>query len=86
MRASFVAAVAAFLLVPFASARLSCVVKGLGNGQDDGPNILAAFQRCKKNGRVTLAGYYSVDTLLMTTGLDDVEVELSGVRAYSSFV
>jgi galacturan 1,4-alpha-galacturonidase len=70
-------------LIPIATARLSCVVKGLGGGQDDGPNILAAFQRCKNNGRVTLADYYSVDTLLMTTGLNDVEVELSGTRECS---
>jgi galacturan 1,4-alpha-galacturonidase len=61
-----------------ATARLSCVVKALGGGLDDGPNILAAFRRCASNGRVTLAGYYVVDTLLLTTGLDDVEVELSG--------
>lgn len=70
-------------LIPTATARLSCVVKGLGGGQDDGPNILAAFERCKNNGRITLSDYYSVDTLLMTTGLNDVEVELSGTRKYS---
>lgn len=72
-------------LVAVASARLSCKVKPLGGGQDDGPNILAAFKRCAKKGRVTLDKYYVVDTLLMTTGLDDIEIELSGVgKACSS--
>lgn len=69
-------------LVAVASARLSCKVKPLGGGQDDGPNILAAFKRCAKKGRVTLDKYYVVDTLLMTTGLDDVEIELSGTGTY----
>ncbi|TCD71895.1 hypothetical protein EIP91_000027 [Steccherinum ochraceum] len=70
-------------LAAAASARLSCKVKPLGGGQDDGPNILAAFKRCAKKGRVTLDQYYVVDTLLMTTGLDDVEIELSGVVQYT---
>jgi galacturan 1,4-alpha-galacturonidase len=79
MRASAFAALAA--LAHLAAARLTCVVNGLGGGQDDGPNILTAFNRCGKNGKITLAGYYSVDTLLLTTGLDNVEIELSGTRA-----
>ena len=65
---------------PSSAPRPSCVVNGLGAGQDDGPNILAAFEQCKKGGSVILADYYSVDTLLLVTGLDDVEIELSGTR------
>ena len=61
-----------------AAARLDCKVGHLGGGRDDGPAINAAFQRCAKNGKVVLDQYYSVDTLLFTTGLDDVEIELSG--------
>ena len=60
--------------------RPSCVVNGLGAGQDDGPNILAAFEQCKNGGSVILADYSPVDTLLFVTGLDDVEIELSGTR------
>jgi hypothetical protein len=78
MRIAFFVALAAF--APLAVARLDCVVKGLGGGQDDGPNILAAFKRCKSNGKITLADYYSVDTLLLVTGLNDVEIELTGTR------
>lgn len=65
-------------LVVAVSARLSCIVKALGGGQDDGPNILKAFDRCKSKGKVILDQYYVIDTLLLTTGLDDVEIELSG--------
>lgn len=65
-------------LVAAASARLTCTVKPLGGGEDDGPNILAAFKRCGKKGRVTLDQYYVVDTLLLTTDLDDVEIEFTG--------
>ena len=61
-------------------ARLSCRVPHSGGGGDDGPAINAAFQRCAKNGKVVLDQYYSVDSLLFTVGLDDVEVELSGTR------
>ncbi|KAI0701363.1 pectin lyase-like protein [Cytidiella melzeri] len=70
-------------LVMLATARLSCEVASLGGGRDDGPAINAAFQRCAKKGKVTLDKYYLVDSLLLTTGLDDVEVELSGMLQYS---
>ena len=70
------------LLVSFVtvgvSARLSCKVPHLGGGQDDGPAINAAFRRCAKHGKIVLDQYYLVDSLLFTTGLDDVEIELSG--------
>ena len=73
----------AALLASFAAsgaARLTCAVPSLGGGQDDGPAINAAFQRCAKNGKITLDKYYLIDSLLFTTGLDDVEIELSGTR------
>ncbi|KAI0077403.1 pectin lyase-like protein [Panus rudis PR-1116 ss-1] len=70
-------------LATSALARLTCDVKNLGGGQDDGPNILAAFKRCAKNGRVKLDKYYVVDTLLLTDGLNDVEIELSGTIQYT---
>ena len=61
-----------------ASPRLTCNVPHVGGGHDDGPAINAAFKQCAKGGKVVLDQYYSVDSLLFTTGLDDVEVELSG--------
>ena len=76
------------VLCTVASARLSCKVRipNLGGGRDDGPAINAAFQRCAKNGKVVLDKYYLVDTLLFTTGLDDVEIELSGTGMNDSFL
>ncbi|KAI0346446.1 pectin lyase-like protein [Trametopsis cervina] len=70
-------------LVVGATARLSCKVTSLGGGRDDGPAINAAFKRCAKNGKVTLDKYYSVNSLLFTTGLDDIQVELSGTVQYT---
>lgn len=70
------------LCAVLASARLDCKVPHLGGGQDDGPAINAAFKRCAKNGKVVLDKYYSVDSLLFTTGLDDVEIELSGTGQF----
>lgn len=72
-------------LAALASARLDCKVAHLGGGRDDGPAINAAFKRCAKNGKVVLDKYYLVDSLLFTTGLDDVEIELSGTREYELF-
>lgn len=68
------------LLITTATARLSCKVPSLGGGRDDGPAISAAFKRCAKNGKVVLDKYYNVDSLLLTTELEDVEIELSGFR------
>jgi hypothetical protein len=61
-----------------------CIVKSLGGGQDDGPNINAAFKNCAAGGTVVLHEHYVVDTLLMTTGLKNVNIELSGVGTFAS--
>ena len=55
-----------------------CSVKAIGGGQDDGPNINAAFKRCSTDARVILDGYYVVDTLLFTINLKNVDILLSG--------
>ena len=47
-------------------------------GADAGPAINEAFKRCSRHAKVTLDGFYTVNTLLLTTNLTDVEVELSG--------
>ncbi|KAI0792449.1 pectin lyase-like protein [Abortiporus biennis] len=63
--------------------RKTCTVKALGGGQDDGPNILAAFKACSSNAIINLDTYYLVDTLLLTTGLDNVDINLSGTVQYT---
>lgn len=70
--------IALLFLSALAVARRTCKVSAIGGGEDDGPAINAAFERCSKNAKVVLDKYYVVDTLLLTKDLDDVEVELSG--------
>ncbi|KDQ58920.1 glycoside hydrolase family 28 protein [Jaapia argillacea MUCL 33604] len=65
------------------SAQKVCQVKAIGGGQDDGPNINAAFAECATGGTVVLDGYYVVDSLLFTTGLTNVNIELSGTVQYT---
>lgn len=55
-----------------------CAVKSLGGGLDDGPNINAAFKECSENAVILLDSYYSVNTLLLTEGLNHVDIVLSG--------
>ena len=63
----------------------TCRVEPLGGGQDDGPTINEAFKDCSSNSRIILDSFYSVDTLLLTTGLKNVDIELSGTCTYSFF-
>lgn len=71
------------LALAASNSSLICAVKPLGGGKDDGPNILAAFANCSSGGTVVLDKFYVVDTLLMTTGLKNVNIELSGTGASS---
>ncbi|KAF8836104.1 glycoside hydrolase family 28 protein [Paxillus ammoniavirescens] len=61
----------------------TCTVIPLGGGQDDGPNILHAFETCGSGGRIVLDQYYVVNTVLVTSGLKNVGIELSGVVQYT---
>ncbi|OCH86769.1 pectin lyase-like protein [Obba rivulosa] len=60
-----------------------CTVEHLGGMQDDGPNIRAAFQKCSSNAKIVLDKYYRVDSLLLTTNLRSVDIELSGTVQYT---
>ena len=57
----------------------TCTVIPIGGGQDDGPNIIYAFDACKSGGTVVLDKYYVVNTVLVITGLQDVRIRFSGV-------
>lgn len=65
-----------------------CVVKPDPNGGDDAPAILDAFRDCGRNGKVTfLNETYHVNSVMTTTGLENVEVDIKGtllVRAFQS--
>lgn len=62
----------------------TCAVTPIGGGQDDGPNIIRAFDVCKSGGTIILDRHYVVNTVLVITGLQDVSIELSGVGASPS--
>ncbi|KAG9312450.1 pectin lyase fold/virulence factor [Chiua virens] len=61
----------------------TCAVIHIGGGQDDGPNIIDAFDLCKCGGTIVLDRYYVVNTVLVITGLQDVNIQLSGVVQYT---
>ncbi|KZT03751.1 glycoside hydrolase family 28 protein [Laetiporus sulphureus 93-53] len=74
----------AFSLAAFALAwDKVCVVEPLGGGRDDGPSINDAFSECSSNAAVILYSYYSVNTLLKTEGLKNVDIVLSGTVQYT---
>ena len=60
----------------------TCTVSPIGGGQDDGPNIIYAFNACRSGGTIVLDQYYVVNTVLVITGLQDVSIELSGVGEF----
>ncbi|KAK4687281.1 hypothetical protein P7C73_g2838, partial [Tremellales sp. Uapishka_1] len=58
-----------------------CTVTAIGGGEDDGPNLLYAFNLCNTDALINLPSYYQVDTVL-NTYLHNVEVRLTGGIAY----
>lgn len=62
---------------------LTCQVPGSVGGRDAGPAINAAFEECASDATIILDSYYSVDTLLFTTNLSNVSIELSGTVQYT---
>jgi galacturan 1,4-alpha-galacturonidase len=59
----------------------TCTVEPLGDSSlDDAPNIIAAFKECDKyNGKVVfLNETYHINTVMNTTGLSNVQVDLQG--------
>ncbi|KAJ3552519.1 hypothetical protein NM688_g4112 [Phlebia brevispora] len=55
-----------------------CHVAHHSRGSDAGPAINAAFRKCARNGKITLDKFYTVNSLLFTTDLSNVEIELIG--------
>ncbi|KAL9624270.1 MAG: hypothetical protein Q9160_001517 [Pyrenula sp. 1 TL-2023] len=63
------------LLAPLV-ASLTCEVPG--GTSDDGPAIKAALIQCNNGGTVVLDKSYTIGTVLQTTGLSNVAIQLSG--------
>lgn len=68
--------------------RKTCVVKASGsNLTDDAPAIRKAFQKCGRHGTIDfLKKTYYVNTVLNTTGLEDVEINLRGTLLVSDLL
>lgn len=64
----------------------TCVVKpGNDPNGDDTPAILAAFSDCKQDGHIVFEdNTYYVGTVMNTTGLRDVDIELKGTMLWST--
>ena len=56
----------------------TCTVVPLGGEKDDSPNIRTAFKMCGSQSTIVLDGTYTVGTVLVTTGLDNVRIEFTG--------
>lgn len=63
----------------------TCVVKAGGDPKgDDAPAILAAFYDCKHDGHIVFeATTYYVGTVMNTTGLQGVNIEINGTLLWS---
>jgi hypothetical protein len=56
-----------------------CTVKPNLDGSDDAPAILQAFDLCGKNGHIVFINEtYYVNTVMNTTGLENVDIDLYG--------
>lgn len=63
----------------------TCVVKACGKPDgDDAPAILAAFDDCKSDGHIVFENTtYYVRTVMNTTGLQHVDIEVNGTLLWS---
>ncbi|EME40324.1 glycoside hydrolase family 28 protein [Dothistroma septosporum NZE10] len=61
-----------------------CHVETTGTG-DDAPAIINAFERCGKNGKVVFDDTtYRIDSVMTTTGLSNVEVDIQGTLLWGT--
>lgn len=69
---------------------ITCTVTPLGSGTggkdpDDTPQILDAFKKCGKNGRVVLTeGLFHIGQVMKTTDFSNVTIEIHGTLKWSS--
>ncbi|KAK0477647.1 pectin lyase fold/virulence factor [Armillaria novae-zelandiae] len=62
-----------------------CRVHASNDASDDAPAILSAFDRCGQGGTVVLNdGLYHIESVMNTTGLRDVKVDLSGTMLWGT--
>lgn len=75
---------APYTLPPHWTRQNLCTVQAPANNGDAAPAIINAFQRCGKDSRVVLPkGTYYVNSVMNTTGLSNVEVDIQGTLVWS---
>lgn len=62
----------------FAVSALAATCEVAGGTSDDGPAIAAAISTCNNGGTVVLDKTYTLGTVLQTTALNNVAIQLSG--------
>lgn len=61
-----------------------CIIAANGDGSDDSPAILEAFDKCKSNGHIVFENTtYYIDKVMNTTELDDVKIDIKGTLLVS---
>ncbi|TDZ25731.1 Alpha-L-rhamnosidase rgxB [Colletotrichum orbiculare MAFF 240422] len=61
-----------------------CLVPAKGDGSDDTPAILDAFDKCKSDGHIVFENTtYHVDQVMKTTDLDNVRIDIQGTLLWS---
>lgn len=65
---------------------LTCVVKPCNDpAQDDAPAVVEAFERCRENAHIIFENTtYHVASVMNTTGLKNVDVEIRGTLAWNN--
>ena len=78
----------AFHLALYCLANPVCVIPAVGDGSDDSPAILQAFQACGQDGQITFAAntIYNVQTVLQLHNLSNVQIDLLGTILFSTDV
>ena len=67
------------------AANPTCEVPANEDGSDDTPAILSAFEECGNGGNIIfLDTTYNVGTIMNTTGLSDVTIDIYGTLLVSS--
>ncbi|KAK2769630.1 exo-rhamnogalacturonase b [Colletotrichum kahawae] len=64
--------------------RTQCVVPANGDGSDDTPAILVAFDECKTDGHITFENVtYHIGQVMKTTELNNVKIDIKGTLLWS---
>lgn len=57
----------------------TCVIPATNNGSDDTPEIVNAFEKCKKDSHILFQNTtYNVQKVMRLTGLENVKIEIRG--------